>query len=65
MTTDNNPNPSNAPSTFPPDTTQVPTHPGVVAPDTDAAEQTADRLAHGANKTSQDFDRDNANLFSK
>ena len=66
MTTDNNTNPANAPSTFPPNPTQVPTHPGVVPPaDTDAANQTADRLAHGANKASQDFDKDNAKLFSK
>ena len=66
MTTDNNPNPSSAPSTFPPKSTQVPTHPANVPPaDTDAANETANRMAHNANKTHHDYEREHAKPFSK
>jgi hypothetical protein len=68
MTTDSNLNPSSGPSTFPPRTTEVPNHPHVTQPteaEESVAEKVANRLAHKANKTEQQFDSDNSNLFSK
>jgi hypothetical protein len=69
MTTDNKVNPASGPSTFPPRKTEVPTHPGVTQPvDTEnksGANEIANRLAHKANKTEQEFGRENSNLFSK
>jgi len=68
MTTDNKLNPSSGPSTFPSRTTEVPNHPAVAKPEKteeSSAEKIANRLAHKANKTEQEFEGDNSNLFSK
>ena len=68
MTTDNQANPSSGPSTFPPRGSDVPTHPGVTNPsetEKSGANEIANRLAHKANKTEQDFGRENSNLFHK
>jgi len=46
----------------------VPTHPGVTNPsetEKSGANEIANRLAHKANKTEQDFGRENSNLFHK
>jgi hypothetical protein len=66
MTTDVNTNPSNAPSTFPPRTSEVPTKPPTTGTgNEDRAEKTADHMAHKGAKTEQDFDKDNSQLFTK
>jgi hypothetical protein len=66
MTTDVNTNPSNAPSTFPPRTSEVPTKPATTGQgDEDRADKTADRMAHKGAKTEQGFDKDNSQLFNK
>lgn len=69
MTTDNNPNPSNEPVTFPPNPTQAPTAPGLPEKEgdkkTEKIDQEADHLAHQGAKTEQNYDQENSNLFSK
>jgi hypothetical protein len=66
MTTDVNPNPSDGAATFPPRTSEVPTRPASVGTDDEnGADKTADRMAHKAAKTEQNFDKDNSQLFNK
>jgi hypothetical protein len=63
---DNNPNPANEPSTFPPNPKQMPSKPGLPPTEGDKkVEQVADHLAHKGAKTEQEADKENGKLFSK
>jgi len=69
MTTDQTTNPTNpttAPDTFPPRTSEVPTKPASVGTgDESHLDQVADRMAHKAAKTEQNYDKTNNQLFNK
>ena len=66
ISTNVNPDPSTGTGSFPKNTSQVPTTPGVLEKESDSrVDQVANRLAHKGAKAEQAFDKENEPLFNK